>query len=188
MQVEIVGRHVEVTEAIEDHIKKRLQKIKKYFPQKMDVHVILFTQRFLQCADITIQTSGLTIHGEEKSKDLYASIDAVISKLEKQIKKHKDRLVRHHQKPKENEKDKNLNLNISVYERDLFETFEERDDLLPTIHTNKVTVKPMQIEEAVLQMDLNNQDFMVFLEDPSQKIKVLYRRNDGDYGLIEPEY
>ncbi|MDX9754001.1 MAG: ribosome-associated translation inhibitor RaiA [bacterium] len=187
MQVSIVGRHVEITDAIQDYLQKRLQKLKKYFPMVMDVHVILYTQKFLQGADITIQASGLTLHGEEKSKDLYASIDMVIDKLDTQLKKHHDRIVRHHQKKKRPDKEA-LGLNISVFDRNSFELLEEPGTELPVIHTNRLTIKPMHVEEAMMQMDLVNEDFLIFMDISTNKIKVLYRRKDGDYGLVEPEY
>lgn len=187
MQVSIVGRHVEITDAIQDYVQKRLQKLKKYFPMVMDAHIILYTQKFLQGADITIQASGLTLHGEEKSKDLYASIDMVINKLDVQLKKHHDRIVRHHQKKKRPDKAA-LGLNISVFERDSFESLEEPGSDIPVIHSNRITIKPMHVEEAMLQMDLVNEDFLIFMDESTEKMKVLYRRKDGDYGLIEPEY
>ncbi|MBD3267708.1 ribosome-associated translation inhibitor RaiA [bacterium] len=188
MEVSIVGRHVEITDAIEEYVHKQLKKLKKYFPMLMDMHVILYTQKYFHVADITIQASGLTVHGEEKTKDLYASIDSVVNKLDTQLKKHKDRLVRHHQKPKHPGKAMDLDLNISVYEKDLFEKPDEARQDFPAIHTNRITIKPMPVEEAAMQMDLVNQDFLVFLDAESEKIKVIYRRKDGDYGLVEPEY
>ena len=188
MQVTIVGRHVEITDAIKEYVEKRLQKLKKYFPMVMDVHVILYTQKYYQVVDVTIQASGLTVHGEEKSKDLYASIDMVIDKLDSQLKKHKERLVRHHQKKKRPGKDVDLPLNISVFEKDVFETLEEPGSVLPLIHSNRMIIKPMHIQEAVMQMDFVSEDFLVFMDENSEKIKILYRRKDGDYGLIEPEY
>jgi putative sigma-54 modulation protein len=188
MQISIVGRHVEITDAIEDYIGKRLQKLKKYFPMLMDVHIILFTQKYLQGADITIQANNITIHGEEKSKDLYASIDMVIDKLDAQLKKHKDRVVRHHQKTKRPGKEVDLNLNISVYEKDIFESFSQDKKELPSVHSKRITLKPMFLEEAIMQLDLISDDFLIFLDEETEKIKVVYRQQSGDYRLIEPEY
>jgi len=183
MQISIVGRRVEITDAIRDYVEKRLAKLKKYFPNTVDVHVVLFTQKIKQAVEITINADGFVIHGEEASEDLYTSIDLLMDKLDAQLRKHKERMKLHRRKgPRP---DKNLNLNISVFER------EDLEDMNPSpgvIHTKQLVIKPMSVDEAVLQMDLIGQDFLVFLDATSQRMNVLYRRKDGNYGLIEPDY
>lgn len=182
MQLSIVGRNIEITDAIKDYVEKRLQKLKKYFPYLIDVHVVFYTQKIHQVAEITILANHLTVHGEERSQDLYASIDLVIDKMDAQLKKYKGRLIHKHQR--QQRKDEQLNLNISVYER---EDIEEQKPEPQIIHTQRLAIKPMSVDEAVMQMDLIGQEFLVFRNASSDGINVLYRRKDGDYGLIEPE-
>jgi putative sigma-54 modulation protein len=182
VQISIDGRHIEVTDAIREYIEKKLQKLKKFFPFLIDVHVVLYTQKLQQTVEITIKANRFTVHGEERSNDLYASVDKVISKLDSQIQKYKGRIVHNHQK--QPRPDKDLNLNISVYDR---ETVETEDQEVNVIHSKRLAIKPMSIDEAVMQMDLIDQNFLVYRNDKSKSINVIYRRNDGHYGLIEPE-
>lgn len=184
VQLSIVGRNIDITDAIKDYVEKRLQKLKKYFPYVVDVHVVLYTQKINQVCEVTILANRFTIHGEERSGDLYASIDLVVDKLDSQLKRYKERLVDKHERQQRKEKEKELNLNISVYDRG------DLEDLNPepqVIHTQRLAIKPMSVEEAVMQMDLINQDFLVFRNDASDGINVIYRRKDGHYGLIVPE-
>ncbi len=183
MQISIVGRHIDITDAIRDYVEKKLQKLKKYFPYLVDVRVVFYTQKINQVVEITIQANRFTIHGEEKSQDLYASVDLVIEKLDAQLKKHKERIHRKHQKKQKHEEE--LNMSISVFERD---DIEENNPEPEIIHTRRLAIKPMSIDEAAMQMDLINQEFLVFRNAISNGINVLYRRDDGNYGLIEPEY
>jgi putative sigma-54 modulation protein len=183
VQFSIVGRNVEITDAIRDYVEKRLMKLKKYFSRVVDVHVVLFTQKINQVAEVTINAGGIAIHGEESSEDLYASIDKVVDKLSVQLRKHKERLKEHHKK--EPRPDKDLNLNVSIYEK---EEVEEAKESPQVMHTQRFAIKPMSVDEAVMQLDLINNDFLVYMNSLSNKVNVLYRRNDGNYGLIEPEY
>ncbi len=189
MQLSIVGRHIEITAAIKEYVEKRLQKLKKYFPYVVDVHVVLYTQKINQVAEVTILANRYTIHGEERSQDLYASIDMVIEKLDAQLKKYKERLVQKHQR--QQRKEKELNLNISVYEREELERsdidLEENHAEPQIVHTQRMAIKPMSVDEAVMQMDLIDQDFLVFLNSSSEGMNILFRRKDGQYGLIVPD-
>jgi len=183
VQISIVGRHIDITDAIRDYVEKKLQKLKKYFPYLVDVHVVFYTQKIHQVVEVTIQASRFTIHGEEKSQDLYASVDLVIEKLDAQLKKHKERIKRKHQRKQKI--DEELNMNISFYDREEIEDMNPEPEI---IHTKRLAIKPMSIDEAAMQMDLINQEFLVFRNAKSNGINVLYRRVDGNYGLIEPEY
>jgi len=182
VQLSIVGRRVEVTDAIREYLEKRLMKLKKYFPRMIDVHVILYTQKINQVAEVTVKANGLVIHGEEKSEDLYASIDKVVDKLDAQLRKHKERLVDH--QSKKSKDDRGLNLNISVFEKDDIEGMRPSPQV---IHTKKFTIKPMSVDEAAMQMDLISQEFLVFKNSANERLNVIYRLKDGNYGLIEPD-
>jgi len=184
VQLSIVGRNIDITDAIKNYVEKRLQKLKKYFPYVIDVHVVLYTQKINQICEVTILANRFTIHGKEKSGDRSASIVLVVEKLDSQLKRYKERLVDKHERQQRKEKEKELNLNISVYERGDLEELKPEPQV---IHTQHLAIKPMSVEEAVMQMDLINQDFLVFRNDSTEGINVLYRRKDGHYGLIVPD-
>ncbi len=182
MELSIVGRNVEITDTLRDYIEKRLKKLKKYFPRLIDVHVVLFTQKINQGVEVTVQANGITIHGEEKSEDMYASIDKVVDKLDAQLRKHKERLVDHHHK--KSDPNSFLNLNVSFFDKS---DIEEQNPAPRVTHTRKFSLKPMSVDEAVMQMDLIDQEFLVFRNSQENRINVLYRLKDGNYGLVEPE-
>ncbi len=184
VQISIDGRRIEITPAIQEYLEQKLQKLKKYFPHVIDIHVVLFTQKYNQVVEITIKANRFTVHGIEKTNDLYASIDKVIEKLDKQLRKHKERLTKVHKRKSRKEKEREFNLNISVFDR---EEIEEIHPSPTVIHTRQFPAKPMTVDEAALQMDLNGHEFLVYRDFQSNQINVIYRRSDGHYGLIVPE-
>ena len=132
--------------------------------------------------------NGTTIHAEEQSEDMYASIDLVADKLERQLKRYKDKLKsRGHHMP--SKADRALNLNMSVLEQISVEgTAEQSEPSSPVvIRSRRFTLKPMSVEEAALQLDLIDHEFLVFTNSQNEQINVIYRRKDGNYGLIEPQ-
>lgn len=184
MQISIDGRRIEVTQAIRDYVEQKLEKLKKYFPFVIDIHVVLYTQKYNQVAEITINANRFTVHGVEQTNDLYASIDKVVDKIDKQLRKHKERLFKVYQRKSRKEIELELNLNVSVFDREAIEGIHPEP---PVIHTERLAIKPMTVDEAALQMDLNDHDFLVYKNFQSDQINILYRRHDGHYGLIEPE-
>lgn len=185
MQISIVGRQIDLTEDLQDYARKRLSKLEKYFMHgPVDIHVALYAQRHIQNADVTIMGAGFTVHAEEQGETLQAAIDLVVDKLDVQLRRHKDRIIRQHQKQRIPEK--HLGMNISVFDRDELEQFDP--DISPrVIHTKRLEIKPMTVDEAVTQMDLIDHEFLVFKNDSTQRMNVIYRRRDGNYGLIDFE-
>ncbi len=186
MQISIVGRNVEVTPDIQGYSEKRLQKLKKYFPYgTVDVHVVMYQQRYRYCAEVTMNGNGLTVHAEEASESLTGSLDMVVDKLDAQIRRHKDRIIKQHQKHRN--QDRWLTLNISVYEKEDVEQYLDEGTEPQVIHQKTLSIKPMTGDEAVMQMDLIDQEFLVFRNFHTQRMNVIFRRKDGHYGLIDPE-
>ncbi|MBI4649782.1 ribosome-associated translation inhibitor RaiA [Candidatus Desantisbacteria bacterium] len=183
MQISITGRHVDVTSALRDYVEKKVSKLSKYFNHIIEAHVILgLDGKTSQVAEVTIHANGITIHGEEHSEDMYASIDKVLDKVERQIIKYKEKISSH--TPRVNSKDRNVTINImrpENIEKEGYNTYQ-------VIKTRKFAVKPMSIDEAIMQMDLLGDDFLVFLNADSEETNVIYRRKDGTYGLIEKDY
>lgn len=185
MDVRISGKNIEITDAIRDYVEKRLNRLDKYLSKVVDAHVTLYVEKIEHVAVVTIQKSRLTVHGEERGEDLYACIDKVVDKLVTQLRRHKDRIKNHNSRRRDRSRDEEVDLNLQV---DVLHggDVDGASDEPRIIHTDRFALKPMSADEAVLQMDLMNQDFLVFSNTASQSVNVIYRRKDGHYGLIAP--
>lgn len=176
MKITIRGKNVEITSAIEAKVAEKLAKLDKYFIVSEDVEakVLAKTYPHGQKIEVTIPTEYVLLRAEVVDEDLYNAIDLVIDKLEGQIRKYKTRLSR-------KSKDNKLALNLASIEP--LEEVEE--DVLVKVKT--IAPKPMDMEEAVMQMELIGHSFFVYRDTESDSVSVVYRRDDGDYGLIETE-
>lgn len=178
MQIVIKGKNVEVTPALRAYAEKRVSKLERYFDEpNVTSQVMLRIERELHVVEVTLQVGGLLLRGEERTGDMYASIDGVLEKLERQIHKYKTRLNR-----------KRLETGTRPQEaRPAAAPAAEPEPFGQVIRTKRFPVKPMSVEEAVMQMDLLGHDFFVFRNSTNEEINVVYRRSDGNYGLIEPD-
>lgn len=177
MNIQITGKNIELTNAIRSYVEKKVSKVKKYFDQVIDVQVILDVQKNVHLAEILVNAKGVFLKGLERSEDLYASIDLAIDKIDRQLVKYKEKL----KTKKLMDKDFEKPLKLNIYEND------SMDSDKPSIIVSKhIPVKPMDVEEAVMQMDLLNKNFFVFRNAVSSEVNVVYRRDDGNIGLIEP--
>jgi putative sigma-54 modulation protein len=179
MLVAVNGKNIEVTNALRDYAEKKVAKIVKFFEKSpLEAQVTLDTERGKHIVDITVQVNGLLLRGEAKTDDMYASIDAAIEKIERQVRKYKTKMNRKFQK--ENQV---VLIPVSATATAAKEEFE------PHIkRTKRFAIKPMSVEEAVMQMDLLDHDFYMFSNSETEEVNVVYRRKDGYYGLIEPEF
>lgn len=173
MQFNIRGKKLEVTEALKSYIEEKLGRLNKYFesPDNITASVLIKLSGKLQVVEVTINTHGLILRGEESNKDLYASIDLVTDKIERQIRKNKTKIRR--QISKGSIKD------FKFVEDDVIE--EEQN----IVKRKKVDMKPMSEEEAILQMELLGHDFFVYKTVDDSNINVVYKRKDGNYGILE---
>ncbi|WP_022849755.1 ribosome hibernation-promoting factor, HPF/YfiA family [Limisalsivibrio acetivorans] len=176
MHVQITARNIELTDAIRDYAEKKVTKLSKYFDQITEANVTLEVQKNVHIVDILISANGVLMKGLERSEDLYASIDLAVDKIEKQLVKYKEKL----QSRKLMDKDFREPLKLNVLDTQSF------DEETPRIIISKdIPVKPMDVEEAVMQMDLLNKNFFVFRNALLGEISVVYKRDDGNIGLIE---
>ena len=176
MTVNLKGKNVQMTDGLKEYAEKRFQRLEKYFDRDFEVNATFSVEKDLHKIDVVLLFSGLVLKGEDKTRDMYTSIDNVIDKLERQIRKYKTRI---------NRKGKQID------PRDEFiPVIEEKEmEAIPEIvKTKRFAVKPMSKEEAVLQMGLLDHSFFVFLNSESDQVNVIYRRNVGQYGLIEPNF
>jgi len=179
MRISITGKNIDVSEYLNDLIEKKVAKLDKYFSDDTTVHVTLAVERNRHIVEVTIPYSGGIIRGEETSGDMYASVDNVLEKLEKQIVKHRTKL------------EKNLRTGAFKGSEPIAPDYDDdRDDDDEPPHVVRVKrfdIKPMTVDEAMLQLDLLGHSFYVFTNGDTGVINVIYKRKDGHFGLIEPE-
>lgn len=173
MKIIIRSKDIEVTKPIKEYVETKLERVDKFFKNSEDITatIVLRLRGYEQIIEVTIPTKNLLIRNEESQPDLYAAIDIVMDKIERQIRKNKEKISRI-------DKDK-----IMLY--DIIE--ETENDNKKITKRKKVDTKPMSEEEAILQMEMLGHDFYIFKDGYDGKIKVLYSRKDGDYGVIEVE-
>ncbi|GLI10114.1 ribosomal subunit interface protein [Paenibacillus tyrfis] len=181
MKFNIRGENIEVTEALKDHVEKKLGRLERYFeaPPTSEVNVTLSVVKGMQTVEVTIPLTGLMLRAEEKHADMYAAADLVVDKLERQIRKAKTKA--------------NRKIRLDGGIKDLFRmelpdasySLDDEDDY-ELVRTKRFTLKPMDVEEAILQMNMVGHNFFVFSNSDTAQVNVVYKRNDGKYGLIEP--
>ena len=179
MQITTTFRHIEPSDALKSYAEEKLERVRKYIDEPITAQVFLTVEKIRHSADVTITAKGVTIKASEETSDMYAAIDMVIDKIERQLQRYKERLKEH--KPSA-ESASQLFLK-SVVEAEGIETRSEP----VIIKTSTFSSKPMSVDEAVMQMDLLHKDFLVFTNAGNDAINVIYRRKDGNFGLIEPE-
>ncbi len=174
MQLSVTARNLEITPALRSYAEEKLTRLSKYLEQIVTVHVILSVNKHRQTVEVTLRVRDLTIRAEEESDDLYSSIDLVVEKLERQILRYKERIMTHGARstPRGN--------------RTSAETPSPEEEPR-VVKTKRFAVKPVPLDEAIMQMNLLGHNFYVFRNSATEEVNVLYRRRDGHYGLIEPE-
>jgi len=170
MKIRITGRNVTVPDDVVEYANEKIGKLDKYFHNIMDAQVIFSEQKTKRVCEVTIHASGKIIRAENKGTEYKESIDIVAEKLERQIRRYKEKF-----QTRKKEQTPEL------------EHIEEEDFEAPKIvRVKEVAVKQMMYDEAIMQMELLSHDFFVFYNTENDRINVLYKRNDGDYGVLEP--
>lgn len=175
MNIVIRGKHIELTEALKEYVNKRVGKLEKYSDEFMDVQVTLLVERDRHRVEVTAPIHGIILRGEEETEDMYSSIDLVIEKLERQIDKYRTRINKRMRSKvlKDHETKQPVEVNDEQHEE--------------VVRNKKFPSKPMSVDEAIMQMNLVGHTFFVFTNAESQEMNVVYLRNNGDYGLLEPQ-
>ena len=180
MQISTTFRHMEPSEALKSYAEEKLERVKKYIDEPIVVQVFLTVEKIRHSAEVTITAKGITIKAAEETNDMYASVDAVSDKIERQLRRFKERIKAH--KPS-SDTSRERQVQKSIVEAQSIE--ESKEPVV--IKTKSFSMKPMSVEEAVMQMELLHKDFLVYTEASTENINVVYRRKDGNYGLIAPE-
>ena len=183
MKFMIRGENIQVTEALRNYVEKKVSKLERYFetPPNAEVYVNLKVYNDMQSIEVTIPMKDLLLRGEEKHQDMYAAIDLVIEKLERQIRKYKTKVNR---KLRQDGSVKQWFDNAIETKK---ENEKDDEEEFEVVRTKRFNLKPMNVEEAILQMDMLGHNFFVFSDAETRNTNVVYRRKDGKYGLIEPE-
>jgi len=182
MQIKITGRHMPVTEPIRAYAEEKISKVAKIHDRDdMSIDVVLHVEKNpsnknRDVAEVTAHMKGVVVRAEEAAPDMYAAIDLVSEKLERQMVKYKKKLT--------NRRNGKTSVRTAPGDTELPPTLEEPEAAI--VRTKTIAVKPMSEDEAILQMELLGHDFFVFEHAEEGRINVIYRRNDGDYGLIQP--
>ena len=178
MKIKIFGKNIEVTEGIKGAVEEKLGKLDKYFSEETKADVTLSVNRNDQKVEVTIPVKGGIIRAEEVSEDMYASIDMVEETIERQLVKYKNKLV-------DKKKSYRDNFTNDYIEAD----YEDEDEgVVKIVRTKSFGIKPMDAEEACIQMELLGHNFFVFLNAETDEVNVVYKRKGGTFGLIEPNF
>ncbi len=182
--VKVTGRHLAITDAINEYATRKVEGLHLDYPKIIEAHVILGVEKYRHWAEVVLICSNhITIEAREETNDLYAAIDSVMDKIARQMRKYKTKILRDH-RPRRHE--------VQHFDEQVFhldEAFAETDGHVPeVIKTERYPVKPMFVDEAVLQMEMSTRQFLVFMNARNSRVNVLYRRKCGDFGLIEPSF
>ena len=168
MNLVISGKNIDITEGLRAAVEEKIGKLERYFNDSTEVHVTLSTEKNRQKIEVTVPMKGTIIRAEETSTDMYVSIDLVEEVIERQLRKYKNKLIQ---------------FSKGFVDED---TYDEEE--ISIIRSKKFAMKPMDPEEACVQMELLGHTFFVFRNSETDEVNVVYKRKDNTYGLIEPEF
>jgi len=175
MKISIYSKNLQLTDALREASIKKLRRLDKFFQQDIEAKVVLSIEKKIHKVEVTIPFNGRIVRVEEYSDDMYNAIDEAVESLEQQIRKYKTKLQNKRQS------------NESIKFENIEPLYDEDDEEFKVVKTKRFAIKPMNIEEAILQMDLLKHNFFVFLNADTEEVNVVYKRKDANYGLIEPE-
>ena len=178
----ISGKNIDVTPSLKEAIEQKLGKLERYFTPETEIIVTLSVEKERQKIEVTIPVKGNIIRSEQTSDNMYVSLDLVEEVIERQLRKYKNKLVEKHQG--------HLTSSENSFKKEFFETEDtvEVDGDIKIVRTKRFGIKPMYPEDACMQMDLLGHAFFVFNNAETDEVNVVYKRRDGSFGLIEPEF
>ena len=171
----ISGRNIDITPGLRQAVEQKLGKLEKYFTPETDIIVTLSVEKERQKIEVTIPVKGNIIRSEQESSDMYVSIDLVEEIIERQVKKYKTRIISKKQ-------------NALAFNEAFLQEEAEQEETVNIVKTKRFAMKPMDAEEACVQMELLGHNFFMFLNADTNEVNVVYKRKGNSYGLIEPEF
>jgi len=177
MRYIISGKNIDVTEGLKAAVYEKIGKLERYFTPDTEIHVTMSVEKERQKIEVTIPMKGTMVRAEQSSNDMYISLDLVEEIIERQLRKYKNKLIQ--------QKQASVNLNQEFMDDDYDDS--EEDDSIKIIRTKRFSIKPMDPEEACVQMELLGHNFFVYRNAETDEVNVVYKRKSNTYGLIEPE-
>lgn len=182
--VKVTGRHISITEAIKHYATTKIEHLHLDYPSIIEAHVILDVKKHRHFAEIILHCNNhITIEASHETDDIYASIDGVVAKIAQQMRKYKTKIPKSHRPGKQSIR--RIEEQVIQTNEDAFREIENSEPAV--IETELYPVKPMFVDEAVLEIEMSNRQFVVFQNAKSEKVNILYRRKDNGFGLIEPK-
>jgi len=178
MQIAVTFRHMEADEGVKDYVKEKVQRLEKYIENSQEVHVVLSGEKFRHIAEITIIGEGLTLNSQGRNNDLYAAIDQMVGKMERQIRERRGKVRRKRSALSPSKP-------LPEGEGDVFEG-KETEEISAMIQRKRTIAKPISLDEAIAQLRLSRQDFLIFINSDSGQMNALCRAKDGGYEWVEP--
>jgi putative sigma-54 modulation protein len=183
LPVNVTGRHVEVTDSMKSYAVNKVEGLHLDYPRIIEAQVIMDVEKYRHFAEVILHCANhITIEASAETDDMYASLDEVMSKVARQMRKYKTRMMRSH-RPRPREEVHQFDEHVFTAEG--LDTFEGENEPQP-VQTEKYPVKPMFVDEAILQLEMSSRQFVVFTNAKTDKLNVLYRRKNEAFGLIEP--
>jgi len=176
MQIAVTFRHMETDEGVRDYVKEKVQRLQKYVDNPREAHVVLSVERFRHIAEITITGDGVLLNSQGKDSDLYAAIDQMVEKMERQA---KERRQKRRKRPSA--------FSVKSFpQREAAVESQEGIAVSPMIKRRRTLAKPMSLEEAVAQLNRAQRDFLIFINSDSREVNVVCRAKDGGVEWVEP--
>ncbi|GEM_PF-28168 len=180
MQISVTVKNTETEVWFKDYIKERLEKLKKYIDTPVEARVVLSVEKFRNVAEVTLLAGGVNINGKEEAKDMRLAIDSVVEKIERQMKKHKEKI-----RGRKTSASKNKDISPIESTSEDYEDLGEDLEHSKVVEMRKVVLNPMSLEDAIMEMESSKNRFILYRNFSSEKVNLIYRREDGNYVLIE---
>lgn len=178
MQIEVSFKHMEQSDPLRDYVTEKLEKVLKPLIEPVNAQAVLHVEKYRHIAKVTVHANGIVIKGKEETNDMYSSIDLVLDKLDRQVKKYREKIVRHGDRDAVRE----FRASHTVLPEDVSDVLEAE-----VIRRKELILKPISVDEAIMQMELLNKNFLLFNNSQTHQLNVIYFRDDGHFGLIEPQ-
>ncbi|MBW2609174.1 MAG: ribosome-associated translation inhibitor RaiA [Deltaproteobacteria bacterium] len=177
MDISVTFRHMEPSESLRSYAEEKVSKINKFLDFPIEAHIVLAVEKFRRMVDVTLSVNGTMIKAMEETEDMYSAIDQVMDKIEKQVKRYRSKTRKRRSEHRKGED------TLVIEETEEIAALGTEE---PSIEVEKLVAKPMDPEEAAMQVTMSQQEFLVFRNSRSREINVIYKRRDGNLGLIEP--
>ena len=178
MQIEVSFKQMEQSGALRSYVEEKLTKVLRPLSEPVSAQVVLQVEKYRHISKMTVAANGIIIKGKEETNDMYSSVDLVLDKLDRQVRKYREKILQ------QGGRDTVREYRVS---HKVIEEAPDRDFQRSIVQHKEITLMPMSVDEAVMQMELMNKNFLLFHNSSSNQLNVIYIRDDGQYGLIEPQ-